>query len=268
MISLLTWNTKKRDLGRQLNTITQKYSPDLVVLTEGQDMGGFPSRNTRYTEVTAFYEPDSRIRLFTRTDRSILVKPLTGGQSRVRAFEVLTQQGIPILLFGVHLWDGWNNSLQKRAFKAQEVARIIQECELEQKNPNSLVIGDFNLSPYDYGLCMEGFLNARACRKEALRAEKIWSKAQDLCTRPFYNPSWALLGDIDRGPPGTFYSSSLDQKWNLLDQVLLRTGLMNSLRDIHIVQRVPNLNLCTREGLPNKDISDHLPLFLKLGTLK
>ncbi len=68
-------------------------------------------------------------------------------------------------------------------------------------------------------------------------------------------------------PPGTFYYSPGTIRWNVLDQVLLRPSLVESLdiNSLKVVKEIGGESLHTAEGLPDdNDASDHFPVTFKL----
>ena len=85
----------------------------------------------------------------------------------------------------------------------------------------------------------------------------------------FYNPMWGCFGDRTPGPPGSFYlgtSKPVNYFWNIYDQVLLRPGLVDALRDLAILDTDGSESLLTKAGLPQTSGgSDHLPLFFQLN---
>jgi len=84
----------------------------------------------------------------------------------------------------------------------------------------------------------------------------------------FYNPMWGRFGDRTHGPPGTFYlgaSKPVNYYWNIYDQILLRPGLMESLREVTILDTDGSESLLTPSGLPHTGTgSDHLPLLFRM----
>jgi hypothetical protein len=78
-----------------------------------------------------------------------------------------------------------------------------------------------------------------------------------------------LPGDGNRGPPGTYYSTAGAQVvyfWHMFDQVIFRPDLLSRFHndDLHIVDSDGVNSFLTQDGLPNQNISDHLPITFRL----
>lgn len=100
-------------------------------------------------------------------------------------------------------------------------------------------------------------------------AEKIERTVQRESHPYFYNPMWSLLGDASPGSPGTYYYSSSEPTtyfWNMFDQVLIRPALLERFRNnsLKIIERTGDINFLQKNGQPNSDISDHLPIVFGL----
>jgi len=81
----------------------------------------------------------------------------------------------------------------------------------------------------------------------------------------FFNPMWSFLGERESGPPGTnFYRKSVHVVyfWNMLDQVLVRPDLMDSLIELRTLDQINGGSLLDAAGKPA--VSDHLPLLFRL----
>ena len=74
-----------------------------------------------------------------------------------------------------------------------------------------------------------------------------------------------------RGPPGTYYYSSAEDKalfWNMFDQVLVRPDLLNTFEfgNLKILTNDGSTNLANSQGRPDRNkASDHFPLLFRLN---
>jgi len=171
--------------------------------------------------------------------------------------------GQDALLVALHLPSKLFLSADEQALLAPRTSQMIERLEKRVGHCRTIVIGDFNMNPFEAGLVSsEGFHATMARSIAAKESRTVMGQAR----RYFYNPMWSLLGDCSPGPPGTyFYSSSspLAFFWNTFDQVLLRPDLANSFQpgDVRVIDSVGSQSLLTSAGLPNRAASDHLPLF-------
>ena len=88
--------------------------------------------------------------------------------------------------------------------------------------------------------------------------------------RRFYNPMWGLFGDRTPGPPGSYYweaDAPHNPLWCMLDQLLLRPGLIDRLKDLRLLDHDGTQSLTKNNGRPDEEqSSDHFPLLFALET--
>lgn len=80
---------------------------------------------------------------------------------------------------------------------------------------------------------------------------------------------WGLFGDRTPGPPGSYYwkaSAVLHNTcWSIPDQVLVRPGLIDRLRDVLVLSEDGTHPLTDDRGIPHGDhLSDRLPVMFRL----
>ncbi|MXY20955.1 MAG: hypothetical protein F4Y49_06425 [Dehalococcoidia bacterium] len=81
---------------------------------------------------------------------------------------------------------------------------------------------------------------------------------------------WSLMGDVSKGPPGTYYyrqSGTLSYFWHTIDQVLLRPALVECFdpERMTVLTDVEHDSLLRDNGRPDTiNASDHLPIFFRL----
>jgi endonuclease/exonuclease/phosphatase family metal-dependent hydrolase len=142
----------------------------------------------------------------------------------------------------------------------------VEATETTAVTGKSILIGDFNMRPYDAGMVAPAALHATPCRTAARRARVISGIARPY----FYNPCWELLGNWEATrQPGTFYwlDPTDSVRWHLIDQMLIRPSIANVLRGRipRILTKVGTNELVTRRGVARRDISDHLPIVASLS---
>ena len=145
------------------------------------------------------------------------------------------------------------------------MANDIRRVEDEIGNYHTLLVGDFNMNPFDSGMVAAQHFHAVMTKLQA-RGERRTVQAEQY--RYFYNPMWGNFGDRTDGPAGTYYLSSskpIQYFWNIYDQVLLRPALMDHLTELEVLTHDGVEPLVTSGGLPQKNGgSDHLPLLFRL----
>jgi hypothetical protein len=125
---------------------------------------------------------------------------------------------------------------------------------------NILVMGDFNVNPYEKPMInFDGFVATNS-----IKARKVINHNKRK-KEPYYNPTWKLYGRT--GFPGTKYfkrpsASSYDIiEFHFLDQVILSQALMHMIED-DVIEVVENTKQFTFLDHKKNQIqfSDHFPL--------
>jgi endonuclease/exonuclease/phosphatase family metal-dependent hydrolase len=171
-------------------------------------------------------------------------------------------------LFAVHFPAKTEWSEISQAMECANFSNDIFRFEEEVNCNDTIVIGDFNMNPFEPGMVSAIGLNART-NKQPIKTNKFGRKVDVRQYKHFYNPMWNFFGDY-REPQGTCYyprSEQVSRPWNIFDQVLLRDGLSKRIdaNAVKIVTKIGSNNLLTKnKTLKKKEYSDHLPILLTL----
>ena len=170
------------------------------------------------------------------------------------------------LLCCVHLPSQiYENSNRKREIIISQIIEDICLKEKELNSDNTIVVGDFNMNPYELGCTDAAFFHGIPIYKESIRKSRIIAKQE---FKMFYNPMWNFWGDFSP-PYGTYYyngSTSDNIYWHIYDQVLIRPILRERFitESLKIITSAKELSLLDKCGHPNVDISDHLPITFQI----
>lgn len=157
---------------------------------------------------------------------------------------------------------------QDHMVECTQLAQLIARAEEQIGHSRTVLVGDFNMNPFEAGIVSAGALHGVMCRKIAQQGSRTVQRRRYLF---FYNPMWGLLGDTTPGPPGTYYYRTGKYKmffWNMFDQVLIRPDLLDrfSNADLEILTSDGHYSFLAKTGLPDsKEASDHLPLLFRLA---
>jgi endonuclease/exonuclease/phosphatase family metal-dependent hydrolase len=158
-------------------------------------------------------------------------------------------------------WDDLSQSLE-----AVNLMNKIRSYETKN-GKNTLLIGDFNMNPYEPGMIssmgLHGMKDANIAKK---KNRVVQGKSYDF----FYNPMWNFLGDGGEVPGTFFYPKAVHHNvmWNTFDQILIRPNLLNFMKisDIEIIRNIgTNQLIDSRTKQIKETYSDHLPLLLTLN---
>lgn len=144
-----------------------------------------------------------------------------------------------------------------------ELVNDIDEIEKEDASLNTLIIGDFNTSPFAPEMVNKKALNA-VLFKELIEKQEIvtYDRRQ---YRRFYNPMLLFLSERDKVYGSHYYSSGIDTiNWYAYDQFCVRKTLVDKVKTFNYCKSAGNICLVTKNNLPNKKYSDHLPLLVEV----
>ncbi len=168
-----------------------------------------------------------------------------------------------MLLVFVHLIDKLYRGEPVQYGEAQRLATDIVRIERQVAHNRTVVMGDFNMNPYEDGLTGIHRFNSVMTAQIAL---KLSRKLQGKNYPYFYNPMWGYWGDRTPGPPASYYYNS-ESHWHMFDQVLLRPSLVERImpESIRILESDGEERFLTKFGNPKKNFSDHLPLLFRMN---
>lgn len=170
------------------------------------------------------------------------------------------------ILCCVHLTSQlYNGSEDMRNIRIRRIINDIQALEKNNNIEKTIIVGDFNIDPFEHG-CINADLfhslpyyetTVRKCRTVAGQSFQM-----------FYNPMWNILGDFSK-PYGTYYysgSEAYETFWHIFDQVMIRPVLRESFvnSSLKIITETKSLWLINRNGHPDINISDHLPITFEI----
>jgi endonuclease/exonuclease/phosphatase family metal-dependent hydrolase len=270
VVTLLFWNLGKNSSTLpHLPCLVQKHQLDIILLAECPwDLDSTVSVLDTLAVGTYREEVKSRAktRAITRLGATTFTHIFTGIHGRLAVWSLLTPNPPSnVLIAGVHLVSKMGGIGD--ADQALAANRVIEELyDVEDRySQNTVLIGDFNMHPYDNGMThvtgVHGLMTRELAKLPArTHDEKLW--------RRFYNPMWGLFGDTTPGPAGSFYwrsSVPSNTHWQMLDQVLVRPSLITRFNSVEILGSDGNHDLVSSDGAPDiKHLSDHLPVLFKL----
>ncbi len=274
-LSILFWNLNKKDLNQELAQICLQRDVDIIIIAEAQNLNFNALLTTLNSSSVQYYNANtfslsSKIYFITKFD-PIYVNPIYEDEADRFSIRKLTlPKTREIIIGGVHLLDQKNYSKASRLAYAIDVKHQIEEIEDSENINSTILVGDFNMNPFEDGMMQANGFNATLSRSIASRKpRKILGKTFSY----FYNPSWSLMGDLSSTPAGTYYYNKAGFDpfyWNMFDQVIIRESLTTNFdnNSYEIIDNFGTHSLLSKSGLPNRiQYSDHLPIFFKLLNL-
>ncbi|MGG2466860.1 endonuclease/exonuclease/phosphatase family protein [Paraclostridium bifermentans] len=269
-MNFLFWNVngnsnkdKETDINELLKEIIIENKCDIIALAEyNNDINLLLKKLEK--EGYNFYESQSIACTKIKVITNIIPQKINTIQDETRyTIKVIPIDNDKIKFLNVvfvHLPDKKNSNDYTRLHQITKIKSNLEEIENNLDNWNSIIVGDFNMNPFETNMVSFLGMNSLNSRKLVKRTPyKIVDKYKHY---RFYNPMWNLLGD-NNSPEGTYYYNNSDHCWNILDQVVIRPSLIEffDLKNLKIISSVNKKSLLSKNGLPDKQISDHLPLF-------
>ena len=271
-VSFLFWNLNRRPLLSLVAGLVREHRIDVVILAECEIpvVGLLDELNS--AESAKFSFPpnmSSHLTILTRFPRESLQMVRDTGGVAIR--RLVPPVGLDILLVAVHLPSKMHQTDSDQGLSCTRIVRFVEEAERSVNHTRTIVVGDFNMNPFEFGVVgAEGFHAVMTRRAAAKGARTVQGEER----RFFYNPMWGYFGDVSPGPPGTYYynsSSQVNYYWNIFDQILIRPDLLERFNnsDVAILTSAGRLSLLSDQQIPNREIgSDHLPILLRLDLSK
>jgi hypothetical protein len=263
-VNLLFWNTGRREPLDELAALVKGLCVDVLILAECPLSAAQIVERLNTGPRATYHLP------FNLADRFTFVVALPPERygpvyddSGLSIRHVRPPLGSDFLLAALHLPSKLFLLDDDQALLAPRASQEIERAEHKFGHRRTVVIGDFNMNPFESGLVHSEGFHAVMARSIAAKQGRT---VRGVDRRYFYNPMWSLLGDCSPGPPGTYYYSSSSPQaffWNTFDQVLLRPALAAPFMpgDAMVIDSIGSRSLLTSAGTPNASISDHLPLF-------
>ncbi|HLG17224.1 MAG TPA: hypothetical protein VJH03_22425 [Blastocatellia bacterium] len=268
MTTFLFWNLNKKRLEELVASLAEVHEVDVLILTECEVPAHSMLEVLNRRAGAKFHLTDSQcaeIVIYTKFSPEFLRKKCDSGRLTIRRLRLPGSE--EILLAAVHHPSKlyWKDGSQ--SFECVELSHTIRMMEEAVRHRRTVLVGDFNMNPFEEGMIAANGLNAVMARMIAARESRTVQESE----YPFfYNPMWGHFGDAVDGPSGTFYRGSSEHIayfWHMFDQVLIRPELLGIFRneDLKILSGIEKRSFLTSRGLPDASVaSDHLPILFRL----
>ena len=280
------WNINNNtDLADLLIDFVKEYGVDILFLAES-DYNPKSKRKTTVNDIVLDFiiksksknlernfevvnSNGSRIKVLSSYSSSFFDSKhkFTSG-TRWSAYYLQIPSVINLNLFPVHFHAKNNWSDNSQALECVNFSRDINKVEETTGCENSILIGDFNMNPFELGLIGSNALNAIQDLDYGSKNPE-GREIDGSYYRYFYNPMWNKLGDNEL-PSGTYYyrsSGHASYDWQMFDQVIVRPSLKPLLtkESIKIVTSIGTKKLLSKTlNRPEEQYSDHLPILIEL----
>jgi len=272
---------REKDFCEEISFYAQKHEIDVIVLLEDliPQAKVLTTLNNKFAKYFFCKNNNRHISIYTSFDkRSFEFKKTQSKYLSLVEFRFFKKS---ILFGGIHLPSKLTlPSGVSQAFVAHETKLEVESIENEIGHTNTILVGDFNMNPFELGMVEPNGFNSVMSRQVA---SAIMRKVSGLGTgsskeyQYFYNPMWSFLGDLSNFSPGTyyFYENSFDNhyRWNMLDQILIRPSLISNFtsKSLQIIESDAHGNSLIDDKTKTKaksQLCDHLPVIFSMDLTK
>ncbi len=260
-MKLLFWNLFKKSNDQFIIDLIEENDIDIAIFTEkdatnfDRVLAGIENGLVRAYE----FEEDAKITLYHRPIYRVCVEDEKKNYS---IYSIITDTK-KYLIAGVHLPPKPRADDGVRKIVSRKIMEKINSLEADQEHDNTIIIGDFNANPFDEELVQKDAFNAVLFKKLIYDQEYIVLLGDEY--KRFYNPMLHYISEENMSYGSYYYNSSESASlyWNCYDQVITRKSLANLITNVTFCKRIRNQYLMN-EVMPNKNISDHLPLIVNI----
>lgn len=257
-MKILFWNLKKNENSKYINSIFSAEDIDVAVFAEYQGLD-LTKLNSQYQKSSDMGGCDKVI-FISKTSIPLTVRR-EGTRYAIYSFSIA---GENFLLVGLHLPANPHSNADGRKDVIFDIKRDIIEQEKLTSIVNTIVIGDFNASPFDSELTQKTTFDAVLYKKEILNQESI--KFNEKIHKRFYNPLLNYISESNEMYGSFRYISDInDIIWYCYDQVIVRKPLVERLGNVKYIKKIDKTELLSSKGVIKGSISDHLPLIVEVN---
>lgn len=265
MLNILFWNLNRNSIEKNIIECLVENNIDIAIFTECNAIDIVQIEKNLgqmyvYIEGT---QKDTKIMVIAKTTLEVTIIQQQNRYSLCYVKNAIQEY----LLVGIHLEDRRNYKIADRInLTIKPLVNDIVQAEKSFECDNTIVIGDFNAEPYSEELLSKYSFNAVLFKSIIEKSE--FTNPDGLRLKRFYNPILHYISE-DTGMYGSFYYEKKHDTpyWYCLDQVLVRKALVDNLAHVEYLKKINSTDLLSKM-IPNKNISDHLPLLVKLQEVK
>lgn len=267
------WNINNKELSDLLVEFVNENEVDILLLAEVESqtvLNFIIKQNIINPKRLYTHIEDAKVNVLSSFSKSIFkTQKMDSNSPRWNSYEINIPSFIKLNLVCVHFHSKVNWSEDSLALECVNLARDIESLENTTGVSETLVIGDFNMNPYESGLVAANGLHAMPDLNH-ISSGKGNRKIDGVTYKYFYNPMWGFFGD-KKLPFGTHYyrePGHVSREWNIYDQVIYRPTLSKYIdtNKLEIIYNIGGQDLITALNRPDKEnYSDHLPIIIEIN---
>lgn len=258
IVKILFWNLKENENSKYINCILSAEDIDIAVFAEyqGLDLNKLDSQYQKSSDMGGCDKV-----IFISKNTIPLTVRREGTRYAIYSFSIA---GENFLLVGLHLPANPHSNADGRKDVIFDIKRDIIEQEKLTSIANTIVIGDFNASPFDSELTQKTAFDAVFYKNEIMNQETV--RYNGKIHKRFYNPLLNYISETNEMYGSFRYISDInDIVWYCYDQIIVRKPLVERLENVRYMKKIDKIELLSSKGVIMNSISDHLPLIVEVN---
>lgn len=265
--SFVFWNLGRRHVPALIADLAAEHEADVLILAECKiplaELLNALNEGQR-SQFSVPFDPARQLLMLVRGPSQSL--RIVSDKRRISFRHLQLPAKTAILLAAAHLPSKQYRSPSDQTLFMVGVREAIEDAEKAVGHDRTVLVGDLNMNPFEDGMVAASCLHGTMDRGIAAGGHRTVDNED---RRFFYNPMWSLMGDLSRGPSGTYFDDrggEVNLYWHTFDQVLVRPSLVPRLPadSVNVVTSIRGVSLL-RNGRPDPRVaSDHLPLVFGL----
>jgi hypothetical protein len=262
----LFWNVYRRPMATYIGELAASEPLDLIAVAESTEPASLYLKilNARTSEWHLCGCGTNRLIVFARFPSRYFREVLSTAYTSVR---LLRLPALETLIIGVvHLPSKLYAGKDSQILIAGALNDDIERVEAKHKHRRTILVGDFNMDPFETGMVAAGALHA------VIDSDLAAERTRTVHERPynyFYNPMWRHYRDEAGLPCGTYFKRRSEEAchfWHIFDQVVIRPEVIPLIPDaVQVMTAIGRHSLIDHQGRPDtKRFSDHLPIMFEV----
>jgi hypothetical protein len=161
MAVFMFWNTKGAPLHKEIGIICSEYDVDIAIFAESS-LDAPSLLEVLNQKGPQYFSPvlpaEGRLQFYTRYQLEWLEPRFDDGRISIRLLK--HPLGRELLIVAVHLPSKLYRTNDEQIFDAQNLSDVISQEENRVGHHRTMVIGDFNMDPFEIGMIIASGLHA------------------------------------------------------------------------------------------------------------
>ena len=257
-MKIVFWNIKQNEKMAYVVDLIDRVKPDLLFLAECSPEIAKESQS-RYNVIASKISGNPKVHGFVLSE-NVRCSLLHEYKNRLFLYR-LTWQNKEFLLGTVHLLPKNRTSALTQSHETAKYVREVRMIEKDEEQKDTILIGDFNMNPFDPGMVSASVFNSVCSSEIALKQSRRF-QGEDYDY--FFNPAWKNYAGVGNEIYGTYFyhACGMDEyHWNNFDQALVRPSILRQYSPkFSILHDVLGFDLRKK----NNGVSDHYPILLEI----